>query len=362
MRILHVIQEMAPGGAERVVVSLAGGASADGNDVAVAAARGSLDAELACERFDIPIVRRRPGRLPMLAMHLRSVVRAWRPDVVHCHNPTMAAGAALATRRGRRPPALVSVHGVPDRDYAATAAMLRVAGMPVIACGPGVEIGLRDHGLRTHRTIPNGVSPAPPALDRGRVLELFRGAHPARVAASVGRLAPQKNHALAIEAVARLAGVGLVIVGDGPLRADLAGLAKTLGVADRVALTGARADARAVMGAADVVVLPSNWEGMPLVALEALGAGVPLVATAVRGIVELMTDEVDCLLTPPRDPAALAAAIDRVTSDPLVRERLVEEGLRRADDFGEHRMVRRYAELYRELVERRPPSRLTRER
>lgn len=352
MRILHVIQELRTGGAERVVASLVRGSTERGHDVAVAAAPGAVAVELGLRPFPLPLLERRPWRVPLGAWRVFRSIRIFRPDVVHAQNPAMALLVALATRRGVRPPALVSVHGVPEADYRATARLLRAAGLPVVACGPGVESGLVDAGLSSIETIANAVPPAPAPRNRtelARELGLREGA---KLVVSVGRLVPLKNHGLAIEAIARVPGATLAILGEGPLLDELAQHAAATGVADRVVLTGLRPDARAIMGAADAVVVPSVGEGLPLVALEALGARTPVVATAVRGIRELLTDERDSLLVPAGDAAALAEALRRVLEDDVLAARLVQAGAELAAPYTETRMVESYLDLYERLVAR----------
>src|SRR5438045_3914034 len=101
MRILHVIQELRTGGAERVVISLARGASSAGHRVAVASGPGELTAELMGDHFAIPMLRRRPWVVVPAAAKLAHIAHSWGPDIVHCHNPGMAAVTSLATMRGR---------------------------------------------------------------------------------------------------------------------------------------------------------------------------------------------------------------------------------------------------------------------
>jgi glycosyltransferase involved in cell wall biosynthesis len=350
VRILHVIQEMRTGGAERVVVSLGRGAAAAGHAVALASGPGELVEELGGPHLPLPLLQRAPWRVPGAALRLRKAMQAWRPDVVHCHNPGMAAVAALPTRRGRRPPGLVSVHGVPEEDWAATARVLKLSGLAVVACGPGVAAGLVEHGCAVRATITNAVSPAPPPLPRP-ALEEELGLPPGlRLAVAVGRLVPQKNHQLAVRALAQVPDTALVVLGEGPLRAELEETARAEGVAGRVVLPGVRPDARGIVGAADVVVFSSTWEGLPLAALEALAAGTPVVATAVRGLRELLTDGRDALLVPPDDPAALAGALRQVLGDPGLATRLSEGGRALAATHSEETMVARYLELYGTLI------------
>ena len=173
MRILEVVQEMQAGGAERVVLSLAAGAQAVGDSVAIAAAPGPLDEGVHCPRFELPVIRRRPGAVLAAAWHLARALRRWRPTLVHCHNPTMALVTAIATARGSRVPAVVSVHGVPDEDYARAGRMLRWARLPVVACGPGVADALAEHRVDVLATIVNGISPAPPPADRRSIMRAW---------------------------------------------------------------------------------------------------------------------------------------------------------------------------------------------
>ena len=351
MRILHLIQELRTGGAERVVVSLTEGQRKAGHEVAVAAAPGELDAEVQAKRFDVPIILRKPWRVPAATWDTRRAIRAWRPTIVHAHNPGMAVIAALATGAGRHPPALVSLHGSPEEDWPGAARAVRLSGLDVVACGPGVASAVEAHGISVRATVSNAVGPPPPPADRA-VLDREWNLDGRPLVLAVGRLVEQKNHALAIRALEHVPGAKLVIVGEGPLRGQLEQLARREGVHDRVVLAGLRRDARALMAAADAIVMPSWWEGLPLTALEALASGTPLVATAVRGMRELLYDGEDALLVPPDDPTALGAALTRVLSDRDLATRLADGGRRVAADNSEEKMVAAYMRVYEEILAR----------
>ena len=340
MRILHVIQELGTGGAERILVSAYRGARDAGHEVFVAAAPGPLAAELDDEPFPLPLVRRRPWRLPAAAVAVRRAVRASRPDVIHAYNPTMALTAGLVTRRGRRPPGLVNLQGVAEDDWPATVRLVRVSGLAPVACGPGVAAALEEHGLPPAATVPNAVGPAPPAAGR----EEFPAG---KLVLAVGRLVEQKNHELAIRAISQVPGATLAIVGDGPLRPELERLAAELDAP--VLFTGVRRDARALMGAADAVVLPSRWEGLPLTALEALASGTPLVATNVRGLRELLVDGENALLVP-EEPEALAATLRRVLEDRELAARLSEAGRRVEGAGSDAALVAGFLAFYERLA------------
>jgi glycosyltransferase involved in cell wall biosynthesis len=345
-----VIQEMGQGGAERVVVTLAAEGRRVGYEVAVASSPGSLEAEFDGHRFEMPFIRRDVRRLPSAVASLVSIVRRWTPDVLHCHNPTMGLVAAVATARGAWRPALVSMHGVPEEDYERSSRILRLTGFTTVACGPGVEAALRDHGVRRVTTIVNGVSPAPPPATRQELANRFGIPVDVPLVVAAGRLAPQKDQATAVRALAALPWATLMLIGDGPLRGSLDRLISELGVGERVHLVGQQPEARRFIGAADSVVISSRWEGLPLVALETLASGVPLVASDVRGNRELLHHDHDAILVPPGDPAALAHAIQGCLLDEARRSELIENGLRTASRYTEERMSSGFFTLYRELI------------
>jgi glycosyltransferase involved in cell wall biosynthesis len=348
VRILHAIQEMRMGGAERIVVALAGAAEAAGHEVGVASAPGVLASEVT-RWFPLPLVARSPARVPAAALALERARKGLEATILHVHNPTMAVLGGLVTLRGRRLPGLVSVHGVPDEDYGAAARLLGYAGLPVVACGPAVAEGLSSAGMDVAATIVNGVGPPPPPASREELCAEWGLSAAQPLIACVGRLVPLKNQALALDAVARVPEAALVLLGEGPLLDELRGRAGQNGLRDRVVFAGLRSDARAVIGAADAVVMPSRSEGLPLAALEALAAGAPLVATDVRGLRELLTDGVDALLVPPDRPEAMAEALRRALFDGEVRERLAEGARATAARYSGEAMIDGYLRLYEEL-------------
>ena len=138
---------------------------------------------------------------------------------------------------------------------------------------------------------------------------------------SVGRLDDQKGQGFLIEALPRLKNTRCVIIGEGPLRPRLQAQIDRLHLQNRVQLLGER-DASAWMAAFDIFVLPSLWEGLPNALMEAMGAGLPCVASSVDGVPELITPGREGLLVPPRDPAALALALSTLIDDQGLRRRL----------------------------------------
>ena len=188
-----------------------------------------------------------------------------------------------------------------------------------------------DPALMT--TVPNGVSHRSRVLDRDAArarLGLRRGQP---VVMTVGRLAVMKGHRYLVEALPELVqqhpGLAVVVIGDGHLRDALEKQAAELGVSDTLRLVGHVPDARAVLGAADVFVLPSRTEGMPLAALEAMEARLPVVGTRVIGTEEVVRDGETGLLVPPRRPEPLATALGTLLADPSLRTRMGAAGRQR---------------------------------
>ncbi len=155
------------------------------------------------------------------------------------------------------------------------------------------------------------------------------------------------------ELAARFPGLAVVILGWGHLHHGLLDQAAALGVGDRVHLPGHRTDARMLLDAADVFVLPSRHEGMPLVLLEAMDAGLPVVATRVIGSEEVVAHGETGFLVPPEDPAALGAALALLLADPGLRARFGRAARRRfRERFTQRRMAAATAAVYERVLGR----------
>jgi len=273
--------------------------------------------------------RPRPARDTAAVARLRRRLARDRPDVLHAHGVRAGAVGALALAGpGRRRTALVvTVHNAapPGRLAAAVYAGLELIvarrAAAVLAVSGDLAARLRRRGARD---VALAVVPAPAAAPaRAAEVAAVRGelglAGPAArpVVLAAGRLAAQKDFGTLLRAAARWQRRDpvplLVIAGDGPQAAALHAQA----AADRVAVRflGHRGDVPALLAVADVVVVPSCWEGQPLIVQEALRAGRPLVAAKVGGIPELAGQD-GAVLVPPGDPDALAAAVTRLLGDP----------------------------------------------
>jgi glycosyltransferase involved in cell wall biosynthesis len=151
--------------------------------------------------------------------------------------------------------------------------------------------------------------------------------------------------------LARIPAAMLLIAGEGPLRPHLESLVASLGIGAHVRFLGLRRDVPRILAAGDVFALSSLWEGLPMVLLEAMAAGLPCVATRVGGVPEAIRDREEGLLVPPGDAEALAESLISCLEDRDLATRLTTRAKARVDrDFSARRMADEYASLYEELI------------
>ena len=295
------------------------------------------------------------------AVRFAAMLARRRPHVFHAHLTwPLACKFGLAAAAAARVPAIVGTHQLVPPFRLARRARLQqqILGSRVgrwIAVSEDVAENLhalfgwsREKIAVVHNGIP--LAPQRDLLDPNLRTQLLDGQR--AIVLVPARLDPLKGHEFLFEAVARgLPEVRVVLAGDGRERKELESLASRLGIASRVTFLGFRDDLPVLMACADVVVLPSLAEGLPLAVLEAMALGAPLVATAIGGTDEAIADEVTGLLVPPRDSAALGAAVERVLTDPGDAARRAEAARDRvAAEFSADRMVERTQSVYEELL------------
>ena len=358
LRIAHLIECDGPGGAERVVAQLATAFqhAGAGNVVFLPAhGEGWLANELkgsgvAIEYFTID------GWLsPRFVDRLIEAFRRHRIDVAHSHEFVMAIYGAWASWRAGVPH-VITMHG--SRYYngkvrrrLAMRAAIAVSDHVAAVSEPLAQAITNDLGVSPAKVtvLPNGVRHAVPELITLRD-ELGLGPED-RLIVAVGNLYPVKGHVHAIDALAMLMqrhpSSHLAICGRGSLEASLRARAREHGLEQRVHLLGLRGDVPAVLAAADVFVLPSLSEGLPLALLEAMFAGCPIVATDVGQVRAALAGGTAGLLVEPGDSAALAAAVDRLLSNGEEARRFGSMASAHAvAQYDLSRMAERYAAIY----------------
>ena len=362
MCFAHLIETNGPGGAERMLATVATELQAAGSrNVVIAPAEGErwLQSELAGSGVIVEPFRLDRPFSPASARELEAVLRRHRVTVAHSHEFSMAVYGAWAARRAGVPH-LFTMHG--GRYYAERLRRriaLRIATAwsgSVVAVSEGLARHLsRDLWMRRSRiiTVPNGVRqmPAAPSSLR-RELGLSERA---TLIVAVGNLYPVKGHGFLLEALGQLHGtfpeLHVAIAGRGALESDLRARAATLGVTDRFHLLGLRGDVPNVLAAADIFVLPSLSEGVPLALLEAMLAARPIVASAVGEVPTVLQYGDAGMLVQPGDAAALADALRGLLTEPQRARELSAAALKRATaEYTVDRMMQRYLGLYAMLT------------
>ncbi|MGY2082878.1 glycosyltransferase [Blastococcus sp. SYSU DS0539] len=310
-----------------------------------------------------------PPRDPGFGQAVVDFLTAHPADVFHIHVGSGRENfdGARAARRAGVPAVVQTQHQPwllnPRKRAAFFRAITDVDRL--IAVSEGVRLTHERIGVPAERlvTVPNGIVPRGPAPGRTAAREAL-GLRPDHlVVMNVGRLFVQKGQRNLVAAIpdlaARFPDLAVVIVGGGYLADDLGRQAAELGVADFLHLPGHRNDARMLLDAADVFVLPSRQEGMPLAAIEAMDAALPVVATDVIGSAEVVTSGVTGTLVPPEDPRALAEAVAELLADPALRQRYALAGRRRyVELFTARRMAQDTLRVYEDvLTSRRAPIR-----
>lgn len=356
-RIWTVVPVMGIGGAEVVAATLVQAERARGHEVLLASAGGFRADRLVADgvpHLEVPLASRRPLDLLRAVRALRLAVRRTaRPDVVHAHNVKAAVVARLAV--GRRIPVVVTVHGVPDGSWSTAGRLLRRVADAVVAVSPHVAEQLVANGVPAARVrvVENAVQPLtrPDRADARRSLDLT-GEAP--VVLCLARLVEQKRHDLLVAAWPEVhhavePAPVLLVAGDGPTRASVEAAAERDCPSGSVRFLGSRDDADVLLAAADLLVLPTDWEGLPISLLEAMGAGVPVVVSRVGGVVETLGSAVR--LVEPGAVAPLAAALTELLADPAARHDLAARATALvADRFHPDRMVAGHEAVQHDLV------------
>ena len=367
-RVLALTVGLGLGGAERLLLLSAPRLRALGFDVRIGTFKTGGALSESFGRAGVPVVdfgarhRRDLGALLRLVRYLR----AERIEVLHAHLFYANVAARLAGRLAAVPVVLTAHH---DTDlwmgphHRFVERLTAPMSDRVLACSEAVRrFAIERHGLDAGRvvTLHNAIDvEAIPAAAEGRArARALLGAGPEdRLVGTLGRLhEPKKGLRPFLSAAARVAAADprarFVLIGDGPALHELERFAASLGLGDKVRFAGARTDAETLLPGLDLLVQPSLWEGFGLSALEGMAAGLPVVASRVGGVPEVIRDGVDGILVPPGDPVRLAEAMTAILRDPGRAARLGASGRARARrEFHVDRLVRETASLYRELLD-----------
>jgi glycosyltransferase involved in cell wall biosynthesis len=294
---------------------------------------------------------------------LRRLVIETRADIVHAHSPLSASLARVWLRSLRpRPSFVYTEHNVASAYEPATRALnwsTYALNDAVIAVSDEVRMSVPSRFRSNVETIVHGIDVGAvreAASARDAVRAEFGVTDGQLLGVTVANLREGKGYPILLEAAQRVVGPRspwrFIAAGQGPLEQELRERCERLGVAEQFRFLGYRSDARRLLAGADVFVLASLQEGLPVAVMEAMALGVPVVATRVGGLPEAVEDGVNGLLVPAADRNALADALRRV-EDPALRERLAAGARDRGEQFSAEAATERINQIYRALPTRR---------
>lgn len=380
LRIALVIARLNIGGPATHVIELAAGLPRDRFTVRLLSGRvgrGEAGMQYLAQQKGI-----QPEEIPSLSphlgfrdlpafLHLRRIFREWRPDIVHTHTAKAGALGRAAARSANVPALVHTFHGHVLRGYFSPPAeavfriierLLARSTDRIITLSPALKEDLARMRIAPAEkidVIPLGMDLESLAASATRREELRRelGVTPGEpLVGIVGRLVPIKNHRLFLEAARSMVDSGtnarFLVVGDGELRGELESLSVTLGLSRHVHFLGWRREMAPVYAALDVLTLTSTNEGTPVTVIEAMAAGIPVVATAVGGVPDVVRNGENGWLVPPGNVEALQqawrAALVRSAETDRMRDRARQEVTMR---FGRGQMLTAISDLYTRLAE-----------
>lgn len=369
LRVLQVITRAHIGGAPQHVLSILRGLRSRIQVELAVGCEGQLSEAARREGFPVHVVPHlvrsvRPWEDLAATRSFRKLLQDRRPDLVHAHTFKAGAVARLAGFM-EGVPTIYTPHG-----------WRFMPGSPKLWkwIGPGVERVLGRLAARVVCVseyekrlalelgvvpeeklvvIANGIPELPMGMQGGERTKTRREHGEAIRAVMVGRFEAPKDQATLLRALARVADVNITLefVGDGPMRRSTENLAEALGLRNRVRFLGERNDVPELLSEADLFILSSWFEGLPLALLEAMRSGLPVIASRVGGVTEAVIDGVTGILVPPGDPEALARALARMAASPRERVEMGQAGRRLfVARFREERMLVEIEALYKDTA------------
>ena len=367
--VLQLVDGLNIGGAEKLLLDLSMGLRSRGFRVGIGySSPGPLVGEFSRHGFPLTRLPRLFKIDPLLLGGMIRLMRRERPYIVHTHLFKSDFHGRIAARIAEVPVVVSTLHSVDrwarlpflGRVYGGTA---RFADRLIAVSDDVRNFHLTYTGVPGDKvvTIQNGVDlPRYLGAEAGRRdLRKELGVDDAQfLIGIVGRLTPPKDHATFLKAASiiykKYPAARFLVVGDGPLRADLEKQSKELGLDAALTFTGFRDDVPGILSAIDVLVISSRWEGLPVVLLEAMAAARPIVAASVGGIPEVVQDDETALLVETGNESAMAEACLRLAFDASLRKKMGQAGFNRVRSrYSLETMLDQTALLYADLLKSR---------
>jgi glycosyltransferase involved in cell wall biosynthesis len=364
IRVCLCVDDLFACGAQQIVRNVVENLDSDRYEPLVYAfRRGPLADAISNAGVTVRIFPRHVPKLDLaLVNRLRARLQSDRIDILHMHLFGATLHGLLAAFNLPKLARMVTLHCPREDNVLQRAVYPMLFSMSESIVGVSKDVTaslLRRYGRSVQHkivTISNGIDVRRFQADgdKGRLLSSLNIPSNARIVGTVGRLSPEKGHTVLLDAFAcikeRCPNAFLILVGEGAELDSLLRHSADRGISESVRFLGARQDVPALLKAMDVFVLSSLWEGLPVVLLEAMAAGIPVVATMVGGVREVVESEREGLLVPASNPQALASAVIRLLDDHVVADQLRNAAMSKVESqFSVGRMVHAYEALYSSL-------------
>ncbi len=369
IKVIHLVEDLKIGGAERIIADIAEGLDGKKFDVSVwcVTSGGETASELIKNGIKVSILGISTHHNPWNVFKLTRLLKNAGPDIVHTHGYFASVIGRLAARKAHIPGIVTHVHSTYwdyEKRHIRTERKLSRFTHKIICCSKAVENFVRDfENIKDSKTIMiyNGVDEDKFSKHKdSRSIRAELGIDEGSpVVGTVSALTPHKGHIHLIQAASSVLGTfpstRFLIVGDGFLRARLEDQAKNLNISSSVIFTGERKDIPEILSLMDIFVLPSfSREGLGLAILEAMAVGRPVVATEIGGIPEAVIQGKTGLLVPPGDSEEMAQAIIQILQDPEKAKSMGEKGRARVKErFTKTKMLSEIQNVYQSLISHR---------
>lgn len=352
MKIVQVMPDFGMAGAETMVENLSCGLAAEGCDVLVISffdLHTAITERIENRGIKIKYLGKKRGFDPSIISKMRKIIKAYQPDVIHTHRYVLPY--AFLASMGFKAKRVHTVHNVAQKEQTKVGkninrVLFRYFNVVPVALSKEIQRTIQEvYGLPDNRipVVFNGID-----LSRCIVKESYARKDTFTVL-HIGRFMDVKNHELLLRSFARFKGqhsdARLQLLGDGELKENMMQLAGQLNITDAVEFAGLQSNVYPWLHNADVFILPSKFEGMPMTLIEAMGTGLPIIASNVGGIPDMLSSQKEALLIEPKEEKIIEA-LEMVYSDAKKREYWGRNALQRSSLFSSQAMARKYLQLY----------------
>lgn len=352
MKIVQVMPDFGLAGAETMVENLSCGLAAEGCDVLVISffdLHTAITERIENRGIKIKYLGKKRGFDPSIISKMRKIIKAYQPGVIHTHRYVLPY--AFLASMGFKAKRVHTVHNVAQKEQTKVGkninrVLFRYFNVVPVALSKEIQRTIQEvYGLPDNRipVVFNGID-----LSRCIVKESYARKDTFTVL-HIGRFMDVKNHELLLRSFARFKGqhsdARLQLLGDGELKENMMQLAGQLNITDAVEFAGLQSNVYPWLHNADVFILPSKFEGMPMTLIEAMGTGLPIIASNVGGIPDMLSSQKEALLIEPKEEKIIEA-LEMVYSDAKKREYWGRNALQRSSLFSSQAMARKYLQLY----------------